>query len=88
MTHQYINNILCIYIMLKIKVPNLFGDSNSFTDIVRKYDPVSNIAKDMNQFMKKIDIMENVKKSSKSKEELIDLLIDNIIDKKIEKKSV
>ena len=74
--------------MLKIKVPNLFGDSNSFTDIVRKYDPVSNIAKDMNQFMKKIDIMENVKKSSKSKEELIDLLIDNIIDKKIEKKSV
>ena len=88
MTHQYINNILCIYIMLKIKVPNLFGDSNSFTDIVRKYDPVSNIAKDMNQFMKKIDIMENVKKSPKSKEELIDLLIDNIIDKKIEKKSV
>jgi len=74
--------------MLKIKVPNLFGDSNSFTDIVRKYDPVSNIAKDMNQFMKKIDIMENVKKSPKSKEELIDLLIDNIIDKKIEKKSV
>ena len=59
--------------MLKIKVPNLFGDSNSFTDIVRKYDPVSNIAKDMNQFMKKIDIMENVKKSPKSKEELIDL---------------
>lgn len=72
--------------MLKIKVPNLFGNSNSFTDIIRKYDPVSNIAKDMNQFMKKIDIMENIKNtdknSPKSKAELIDLLIDNIIDKK------
>ena len=72
--------------MLKIKVPNLFGNSNSFTDIIRKYDPVSNIAKDMNQFMNKIDIMENIKNtdknSPKSKAELIDLLIDNIIDKK------
>jgi hypothetical protein len=76
--------------MLKIKVPNLFGNSNSFTDIIRKYDPVSNIAKDMNQFMKKIDIMENIKNTDKntdenrpkSKAELIDLLIDNIIDKK------
>ena len=80
--------------MLKIKVPNLFANSNSFTDIIRKYDPVSNIAKDMNQFMKKIDIMENIKNtdknSPKSKTELIDLLIDNIIDnnKKIEKKSI
>ena len=72
--------------MLKIKVPNLFANSNSFTDIIRKYDPVSNIAKDMNQFMKKIDIMENIentdKNRPKSKAELIDLLIDNIIDKK------
>ena len=80
--------------MLNIKVPNLFANSNSFTDIIRKYDPVSNIAKDMNQFMKKIDIMENIentdKNSPKSKTELIDLLIDNIIDnnKKIEKKSI
>jgi hypothetical protein len=71
--------------MLKIKVPKLVDTSNSWITTMQKFDPVSNIAKDLNTFMSKMDIMEPNKierNRPKTKIELLDTLINDIIDLK------